>query len=69
MSNNRSEQFQAGRDSLQDGKGDRPIPEAVKPTQADQQPSEEAHELSDDQLESVVGGRKTSVIHVIGFEN
>lgn len=48
----------------------RSVPAAIKPTQTDQPPSEESYELSDEQLESVVGGlRDLAIIRIIGFEN
>jgi hypothetical protein len=68
MSNKHSAQF--GDNRLHNGTGTRSIPEAVKPPQAAQPPSEAAHELRDDQLQSIVGGsRSLQVIRVIGFEN
>jgi hypothetical protein len=61
MPNKHSEQLQSG---------DCSIPEAVQSPQAAQQSLEEAHELRDDQLQSIVGGlRRLQVIRVIGFEN
>lgn len=50
--------------------GDRSAPEAIKSTQATQQPSEETYELTDAQLQSVVGGlQERKIIRIIGFEN
>jgi bacteriocin-like protein len=70
MANKHSAQWQFGDDRLHDGKGARSIPETVKPPQAAQQSSEAAHELSDDQMQSIVGGLgRLQVIRIIGFEN
>ena len=61
---------QSGDDRFHDGTGARALPEAVKPPRAAQQSSEAAHELSDDQMQSIVGGlRQLQVIRIIGFEN
>jgi hypothetical protein len=50
--------------------GDCSIPEAAQSPQVDQQSIEEAHELRDDQLQSIVGGlRRLEIIRIIGFEN
>lgn len=69
MSNKHSEQFQTDHDSVLAGEN-LFTKETEKLTQADQQPSEETYELSDDQLQSVVGGlRELAVIRIIGFEN
>lgn len=70
MSNKRSAQFQLGDDFLHNGKGTRSMPEGLQPPQADQQSSESAHELSDDQMQSIAGGlHRLQIVRIIGFEN